>query len=55
MLDKNSAMCTGGLDGGSPEMEKELLLKSKPQWAPNISAEGSASKAMPIQELGNDM
>ena len=40
-------MRTGGLVGGSPEMDKELFLKSKPLWVPKLLADGSAFEAMP--------
>ena len=53
-LDENLAMCTGGLDGGSPEMEKELFLISKPRWVPKMVAKCGAFKAMPIQERENN-
>jgi hypothetical protein len=38
-------MRTGGLDGGSPPMEKELFMKSKPDWVPTTTDE--QHKAMP--------
>ena len=53
MPDHNLGMCTGGLDGRSPEMKKELFLTSEPRWVPKMVAESGAFKAMIIQEQGN--
>ena len=40
-------MGTGCLVGGVPELEKEIFVKSKPQWVPKLLPEENAFEAMP--------
>lgn len=40
-------MRTGCLVGEPPEPEKEIFMKSKPQWVPQVVAEESCFEAMP--------
>ena len=45
--DEHWAMRTGCLIGEGPEIEKEIFLKSKPQWMPRLLAEEGGFEAMP--------
>ena len=45
--DEHWAMRTGCLVSGSPEMEKELFIKSKPQWVPKLLPEEKGFESMP--------
>lgn len=45
--DEHWAMRTGCLIGGSLKMEKEIFMKSKPQWVPTLLPKENEFEAMP--------